>query len=119
MLTVTEYLEASTAFLKGEGVDFASLVENGVRLAGTSYRKFAHELEIMPSTVLRWAKGTSVPIPPTQKDIVAQLRRPIAKAHAAATEAEASKRASVRPSMGSSPDGGRISYPAAAAKGHS
>jgi len=83
MLSMMEYLDKSKAFPNGKSDDFPQLVEDGCRLVGKSYRQFAQELEIMPSTVLRWASGSCVPTVATQRVVVSRLHRQVVKALAA------------------------------------
>jgi ribosome-binding protein aMBF1 (putative translation factor) len=72
-MTPTEYLNASKDFAGGER--FASLLSNGLAILGMSYRQFAREVEVIPSTVSRWASGAAKPLVGMQKLAVTKLRK--------------------------------------------
>jgi len=84
MKSLTEYLVASKDFAGGD--EFAALLSDGLALVGTSHRELAREIEVIPSTVSRWASGATKPLTGMQKVVISRLRKRIAKAQAARAE---------------------------------
>jgi len=78
MKSLPTYLVASKDFSGGE--HFAELLADGLALLGMSHRQFAREVEVIPSTVSRWASGATRPLTGMQKLVVAKLRKSVAKA---------------------------------------
>lgn len=80
MMSLTTYLAASKDFAGGE--QFAELLTEGLAIIGMTHRQFAREVEVIPSTVSRWASGAAKPLTGMQKLVISKLRKSVAKAHA-------------------------------------
>lgn len=74
-MTVEEFLGASKDF--GGGFSFCLLLSHGLALSGLTSREFAREVGVAPSTVSRWASGTSEPLVGMQKVVITKLRKKI------------------------------------------
>lgn len=99
MKSLTAYLAASKDFAGGE--HFAELLADGLALVGMSHRQFAREVEVIPSTVSRWASGAAQPLTGMQKLVIGKLRKSVAKAQAGRSQetrsASSAPSASVEP----------------------
>lgn len=78
MTKLEEYVSASKSFEGGE--QFAQLLTDGMALVGLSHRQFAAEIQVIPSTVSRWASGATKPLTGMQKLAISKLRKRASKA---------------------------------------